>query len=183
MTERVPDNYSMVYSALYIDYMVDKVASDINRWISLHSLQAKSKPIMCLCVLKGAVHFFNDLMKRITGKIEYGFIQPKSYINNQQLEDITILEHNLDVLNRRIILVDDIMDTGDTIYKLSKCLYKEGAKYVASAALIHRKGAQKADVSPGWACIEHEGDEWFVGYGMDDCEFNRNLRNIYKLER
>ena len=78
----------------------------------------------------------------------------------------------------KVVIVDDICDTGSTLARLVRVLNDLGAREVKTAVLIHRV-MKDPKFTPDWAAFKYEGPEWFVGYGMDDRNHYRNLQNVY----
>ena len=177
-----PENYKLIYPEHYIQYRIKEISLIIDQWAA-EVYEETKKPVLATCLLQGGVMFFSDLIREITSPIEYGFIRPKSYEKNSQLDDVSILLNDINPQDRTILLVDDIVDTGRTVDNLSTYLLEGGAFGVGIATLIERLSPDRTFTRPDWSCIRHEGAEWFVGYGMDDYRLNRNLKDIYTLEQ
>ena len=135
--------------------------------------------ITFICVLNGGFMFFSDLVKRIKYPIKIDFIQCKSYNNNQQQELEIIKDIDSDIQDHTIFIVDDILDSDNTMRHLTTHFGPErhGAKNTFTVTAVHKENVdfpnnffiykQPENVNP-----------WYVGYGMDDKGYNRNLNSI-----
>ena len=135
--------------------------------------------ITFICVLKGGFMFFSDLVKRIKYPIKIDFIQCKSYNDNQQQELEIIKDIDSDIKDHTIFIVDDILDSGNTMKHLQTHFGPErhGAKNIFTVTAVFKENVdfpnnyfiykQPENVNP-----------WYVGYGMDDKGYNRNKNSI-----
>ena len=135
--------------------------------------------IVFVCVLKGGFMFFSDLVKHIKYPIKIDFIQCKSYNDNQQQELEIIKDIDSDIQDHTIFIIDDILDSGNTMKHLTTHFGPErhGAKNIFTVTAVSKENVdfpnnyfiykQPEDVNP-----------WYVGYGMDDKGYNRNLNSI-----
>ena len=135
--------------------------------------------ITFICVLNGGFMFFSDLVKLIKYPIKIDFIQCKSYNDMQQQELTIIKDIDSDIRDHSVFIVDDILDSGNTMRHLLTHLGTErhGAKNIFTVTAIHKENVdfpfnyyiykQPENVNP-----------WYVGYGMDDKGYNRNLNSI-----
>ena len=135
--------------------------------------------ITFICVLNGGFMFFSDLVKLIKYPIKIDFIQCKSYNDMQQQELTIVKDIDSDIQDHSIFIVDDILDSGNTMKHLLTHLGAErhGAKNIFTVTAVHKENVdfpnnyfiykQPENVNP-----------WYVGYGMDDKGYNRNLNSI-----
>ena len=135
--------------------------------------------ITFICVLNGGFMFFSDLVKLIKYPIKIDFIQCKSYNDMQQQELTIVKDIDSDIRDHTIFIVDDILDSGNTMKHLQTHFGPErhGAKNIFTVTAIHKENVdfpfnyyiykQPENVNP-----------WYVGYGMDDKGYNRNLNSI-----
>lgn len=174
--------YKLIYPHSVISHKISEVSLDINNWAG-EVYQSTGKSVLAVCVLKGGVFFFSDLMKCLKSPVELGFCTVSSYVDNVQGQVVNMNVGHLDVRGRHVLIVDDICDTGKTIISLSSVFKESGVKEIRSAVVIYRQSeAQKSIIRPNWCCFEHIGLEWFVGYGMDDSEIYRNWPDILALQ-
>lgn len=155
----------VLFSGKTIRYRVFDIADNI---------MGKIRPgddVVLLCVLRGSFMFFTDLVKQLPSNITIDFIQASSYGNGTVSGELTIdLGRKKDYTGKKVFIVDDIVDSGNTLTAL-KNLFKPTAAEVYTVALIARNGSKHLVDFHGFV-IE---DEWIWGYGMD---LNGKCRNI-----
>jgi hypoxanthine phosphoribosyltransferase len=141
----------------------------------------KENPLFII-VLKGSFLFASDLLKALSFDAEITFMQIKSYQGTQssgEIKDIMGVPMNLK--ERTIVIIEDIVDTGNTLEYLYNRLSKENPKKIHIASLL-----LKPDVYSKEIPIDFIGKEipnhFVVGYGLDYEELGRTLPKIYKLK-
>jgi hypoxanthine phosphoribosyltransferase len=144
--------------------------------------QEKDQPLLAVCVLRGAVLFFSDLIRAIPLSVEPAFCRTWSYSSkeNAQMRGVRVSVESVEAAGRSILIVDDICDTGATLKKLHQVFTNLGAAEVRTAVMIHRL-IDNAPYNPDWSGFRYEGSEWFVGYGMEDCNRLQNLSDVYTI--
>ena len=133
-------------------------------------------------VLNGSFMFASDLLKRITIPCEISFVKVASYHGTQstgQVKELLGLVENIE--GRAVIILEDIVDTGETIDKIYSDLLKKGASKIKIATLLYKPEAYKKLLPLDYIAIEIP-NEFVVGYGLDYDGLGRNLRHIYKLK-
>jgi hypoxanthine phosphoribosyltransferase len=176
----LPETYLLAYSRDHIQKSVATCAQSISEWCN-QVYDDTGKPVVVVCVLKGAFMFFSDLIKDIDAPVESAFVSVNSYENNEQLEETTIEFKDTSVDGRHVLIVDDILDTGTTLTKLTNDFSQEGAIQVKTSVLIYKNIDGSSSASADWFCFEHTGESWLLGYGMDDMELYRNLKDVYEI--
>ncbi|MGB3849199.1 MAG: hypoxanthine phosphoribosyltransferase [Tunicatimonas sp.] len=139
------------------------------------------EPPVLVAVLNGAFIFTADLVRRISVPTEVTFIKVKSYQNMQstgQHKEFIGLE--VPIKNRRVVIVEDIVDSGNTIRHLKQQFAEQAPRSVAVASLLFKPEALVHDLSLDYVGFEIPND-FVVGYGLDYDGLGRNLRSIYKL--
>ena len=178
----IPSNYRQIYSRSDVAASVKKVAGEINEWNKL-VLDSDDDPLLAICVLRGAIFFFADLLRELDCPIDPTFCQAESYsMDNEKIaKGVRVSVEGIIAQGRHVLLIDDICDTGLTLLKLHNVFLELGAKSVRSAVLIHRE-VEQSKFEPTWSAFDYSGDEWFVGYGLDDGGLHRNLPDVYVIE-
>lgn len=174
------NNYKLEFNRASIETKVKTMAVEIQRWC----LRVNSKhpdSLMAIPVLTGGLFFSSDLLKEIQVSLEIFPIKVTSYHNNTQRLEILNDLGCIDVRDKRILLIDDVCDTGNTLSFLSDALVTKGAYEVKTVTLIYRDGPEQK-FKPDWFGFQYKGPEWFVGYGLDDCGKYRNLPAIYVIK-
>ena len=179
----LPKNYQLTYSPEQISGKVASLAAQLNSWIGTQA-SSTAEQVLCVCVLRGGVHFFSDLLRELCFSVEPFFCRVSSYSSttNEQGEALAIELTDVNARGRRVLLVDDICDSGNTLAALSKRFLAMGAAEVKSAVFLHRV-LENPVHTPTWSAVSHTGDEWFVGYGMEDKNRFSNLPGIYLIRK
>ena len=159
-----------------IDNMVARVARKISSDYQDHEL-------ILIGILKGAFVFLSDLVRHLTIPVKLDFIRVHSYGSGVSSSgNIRLIkEIEMDVNNKDVLLVEDIVDTGLTLSYLIDYLKTFNPKTVKICALINKHERRDTNIKIDYAC--HETAEGFlVGYGLDYNEDYRNLAGIYHLK-
>lgn len=142
-----------------------------------HKESGNEFPPVMICVLNGAFMFFTDLVKCMGIDVEIDFIRAKSYEGQDNSGGVEITKGiERDLTGKRVYIVDDLVDTGATMKEIITChLNDYRVEDIKIVTLAHRRTSEHhVDF---YAC--EVGDEWLVGYGLDDNGLKRNYRNIY----
>lgn len=140
------------------------------------------KELVVICVLKGAIYFFTELTKRIKKDTILEFMKVSSYIGTESTGQINIkTDLSLDIENKDVLIVEDILDTGLTLVKLKEYLETKKPNSIKVAVLLDKKSRRTENIVPEYYGFEIE-DKFVVGYGLDFDEKYRNLPYIGYLE-
>jgi hypoxanthine phosphoribosyltransferase len=143
-----------------------------------HKASGNNLPPVMLCVLNGAFMFFTDLVKNMDIDVQIDFIRAKSYDGQDNSGGVKILKDiELDLKGKMVYIIEDIIDTGATMLEILQSVNDKMPQEVTIVTLVQRK---KCFMSIDHYCFEI-GDEWIVGYGLDDYSLKRNYRNVYKI--
>jgi hypoxanthine phosphoribosyltransferase len=159
-----------------IDNMVARVARKI-------SSDYQDRELILIGILKGAFVFLSDLVRHLTIPVKLDFIRVCSYGSEVSSSGNIRLtkEIEIDVTNKDVLLVEDIVDTGLTLSYILDYLKIFGPKTVKICTLLDKHERRNANIKIDYAC--HEVDKGFlVGYGLDYNENYRNLAGIYHLK-
>jgi hypoxanthine phosphoribosyltransferase len=157
-----------------IDRAIEKMAEKINR-------DLKDEVPIFLVILNGSFMFAADLMKKITFPCEVSFIKLASYVGTQSTEKLKeLIGLNEDLEGRTIVIVEDIIDTGNTLEGVLSSLKKMKTKDVKIATLLYKPEAFKGSYEIDYVGLEIPND-FIVGYGLDYNQQGRNLKDIYKI--
>ena len=142
-----------------------------------------SVPVVLVCILNGGFMFFSDLVKQINIPIEVDFIRCKSYLGRQQGDLVVTKDLETKIKNKHVYLVDDILDSGNTMKAVSKFLSVKEPKTITPVAAIYKENGDFDKVLHIlYQSTDSILDPWYIGYGMDDEKgHNRNLSTIYTI--
>ncbi len=139
---------------------------------------ADEEQYVVVTVLKGSYIFSADLVRQLDTNAVIDFITASSYDGTQSTGVIRILQDiREDITGKRVILVEDIVDTGRTLAALKKDFIERGAKDVKICTCLDKKAVRVIDVEADFSCFEI-GDQFVVGYGLDYNEKYRGLPYI-----
>jgi hypoxanthine phosphoribosyltransferase len=132
-----------------------------------------------ICVLKGAVFFLADLVRKMEGGVSIDFMALSSYgsgmTSSGEVRLIKDLDYGLE--GRNVIIVEDIVDTGLTLHYLQEILRARNPKSLRTACLLSKPSRRKIEVEVDYIGFTIE-DKFVVGYGLDFSERYRNLPYI-----
>ncbi|MBP9997835.1 MAG: hypoxanthine phosphoribosyltransferase, partial [Bacteroidales bacterium] len=135
-----------------------------------------------LCVLNGAIMFMAGIMKRVNFPANLVSIKASSYIGVSSTGDVRLGGLTSSVKGKKVIVFEDIVDTGNTVMALKKYLLDEGAADVRICTMLLKPEVYKQPQKIDYVGAEIP-NEFIVGYGLDYDELGRNLNEIYILER
>jgi hypoxanthine phosphoribosyltransferase len=140
---------------------------------------AESPPLL-VCVLKGAINFMSDLMRAIELPVEVDFMAVSSYGAATKTSGVVRIVKDLDVdlLDREVLIVEDVVDSGLTLNYLRQYLGARSPKSLEVCALLLKDGEQRVEQSLKYVGFTIPSD-FVVGYGLDVNERYRNLDAIY----
>lgn len=145
----------------------------------------KNKNPLLICPLKGSIMFFSDIVREIKILCEIDFMTVSSYNSNTiSSGEIKILKDLTENINgRHVLIIEDIIDTGLTLYNLKKMLSSRNPESLKICTLLDKPSRRIADIK-GDYCGFVIPDKFVVGYGMDLNEKYRNLPfiGIYESE-
>ncbi len=173
----------MINDMKYIMHTRDKIAervAELGRQITAE--YADKKPLM-ICVLKGSVVFFADLIRAIDAQISIEFMTASSYgsatVSSGEVKIVSELDNK--IVGRHVILVEDIIDSGRTIAYIKSDMQKKGVLSLKVCSLLDKPDRRVADVTADYVGFTIP-DEFVVGYGLDYDQKYRNFPDIGVLK-
>jgi len=155
--------------------MIQQRVSELAKEISADFASKKSAlPPVFICILNGSIHFFSDLVRSLDIDSQIDFIRLKSYEGQDNTGGVKVLkELELDLKGRHVYLVDDIIDSGETIREALYMILSRIPSSVDVVTLFEREGGPTSEYT-GFVIQ----DQWIYGYGLDDNGLFRNISNI-----
>ena len=143
----------------------------------------KGKPLLLVSILSGAFVFMADLCREIKLPVEISFMKVSSYFEGTvSTGEVQInLDLNRDIKDYDVLIVEDIIDTGRTLYKIIDVLKQRGPKSIKVITLLDKPERRLVDFKADYALFTIP-DKFIVGYGLDYAEKYRNLKNIEIVE-
>ena len=148
----------------------------------LDVIYADRNPVV-VCILKGSVIFFADLIRNMSSKMELDFMSVSSYGAGTTSGELIIKQDlRTDIQGRDVLIVEDIIDSGNTLYHLKKLLNERNPASLNIVTLLDKPDRRVAPIEPEYTCFVIE-DEFVIGYGLDYAEQYRNLPYVGVLKR
>lgn len=169
-------DFTVMISRKQIENRVKEIAAQLNE-------EYKDKNPVFIGVLNGAFLFMADVFRNIETPCEVSFIRVSSYSGTSStgnMKQVVGLSGNLQ--GRHIILVEDIVDTGETITFLLNEIAQHQPASVKITTLLFKPAALRKPVKVDYAGFEID-PEFVVGYGLDYDGYGRNLQDIYVLKK
>ena len=168
--------HRILFNEQTIEQRVTELAQDISR-------DYAGKDVVAVCILKGALVFFTDLVRRITIPVTIELIQASSYGSGTvSSKNLAISkDSSTDIRGKHVLLIDTIIDTGETMAGLLKRFSEQGPASLAIVGLLDKRPRRIVEVPITYKGFEIP-DLFVVGYGMDRGEKYRNLPYIAVIE-
>ena len=156
--------------------VIDEISEKINRDFG------NEKPVF-LGVLNGSFMFASEIIKRFQGDCEISFVKMGSYEGTETTGNVkTLLGLNQNLKGRQVVLLEDIVDTGNTLVEIDKILKKAEVKDYNVVTLFYKPEAYKKDIPVQYKGMEIP-NEFIVGFGLDYDGLGRNLTQVYKRKQ
>lgn len=174
--EKHPDVEYVMLSERKIARRVKELASQMDK------LYGGRKPVV-VCILKGSVLFFTDLIRHMKTPLTIDFMSVSSYGNGTTSGELKIKQDlSTDITGRDVLIVEDIIDSGNTLYNLKKLLNSRSPASVNIVTLLDKPARREVPMEPEYKGFVIE-DEFVIGYGLDYAEEYRNLPYVGVLKR
>jgi len=144
----------------------------------------EGRPLTIIGVLIGSVVFLADLIRRIDLPLRLELVQARSYRGDSTRPGPLVLNLDLlssDIRGRDVLLVDDIFDTGNTLWELLPMIDELGPSSVRTAVLLRKGGRCEVALKPHHVVFDIP-NVFVVGYGLDYQDLYRNLPYVAELE-
>lgn len=159
---------------------IERAICGVARQIS-EDYRDKDCPVF-LSVLNGSFMFTASLMKSIDIQAELSFIKLSSYDGTESTGCVRqLLGLNKNIKGRNVLIVEDIVDTGNTIVELVKLLQEAGAADIKVCTLLLKPDSYDKEIKIDYPAIKIPND-FIVGYGLDYDELGRQYKDIYVLD-
>ena len=174
--EKMADKIRVLLGEEEVNKRINEVAEQINK-------DYAGKDIHLICILKGGVFFMCELAKRITVPVSMDFMCVGSYGDGTASSGVVRIAKDLDesIENKEVLIVEDIIDSGNTLYYLIDVLKKRNPASMRLCTLLDKPDRRVKDVKVDYCGFEIP-DEFVVGYGLDYAQKYRNLPYIGVVE-
>ncbi|WP_416334491.1 hypoxanthine phosphoribosyltransferase [Anaerococcus sp. DFU013_CI05] len=161
-----------------LNIRIKKLATNINEHYK------DEDTLIMVAILKGSVMFMSELAKHIKLDINLEFMAVSSYESGTTSSgNVKILKDlDTDITDKNVLLVEDIIDTGNTLLKLKNNLEKRDPKDIKIVTLLDKPERREVKIKPDWYGFKIP-NEFVVGFGLDYDQKYRNLPYIGVLKR
>lgn len=160
---------------------IDKRVGELAREIRARYLDLDS-PLILLCILKGSMFFLSDLARQLDLPLEIECIAVRSYEGKESTGMVELVKDvSMPLRNRHVLMVEDIVDTGETIRFLQEHIGQHNPSSVRLVTLLSKSSRRVRDVSVDFVGFDIP-NRFVIGYGLDLDGLYRNLPEIRALD-
>ena len=161
-----------------IDHVIadrDKIEQILTRIANKLNSDFMGQEIVVMPVMCGAMIFASDLVRRLTMPLTIECIKVSSYGSGTVSGELSMeLDTKADLTGKKILVIDDVIDSGNTLIYLKELFLSRGAETVKLCAMLDKPSRRTADVNADYVGMEIP-DEFVVGFGLD---FDGKYRNL-----
>lgn len=171
------DKVKVLLTETEVDARISNLGAQISK-------DYEGREIHMICILKGGAFFACELAKRITVPVSIDFMYVSSYGNNKTSSGNVKIVKDLDepLLDKEVLIAEDIIDSGRTLHHLIPLLYKRKPKSIRVCTLLSKPERREVEMEADYTGFTIP-DEFVVGYGLDYAQKYRNLPYIGVVEQ
>lgn len=162
-----------VKKILISEEQIQQREAELAKEISDYYRQRNSVPVV-VGLLKGSVPFMMGLMMKLDVDCEMDFMDVSSYVGTSSIEVKIIKDIESPIADRDVLIVEDIVDTGKTLDKVTEMFKHKGCKDIKIVTLLDKPNRREKAIKADWAGFTVP-DEFVIGYGLD---YNQKYRNL-----
>lgn len=168
--------FRLYITADEIEEKVNGIAQRLNE-----DLKEVDTPLF-LSVLSGSFIFAADLMRKINVQSDIAFIKLASYEGTESTGNVKqVMGLSKSVEGKTVVIIEDIVDTGNTIAELYRILKNAGAADIKICALMFKPGSYNKDIKIDYPVFSIPND-FIIGYGLDYNQLGRQYKDIYVID-
>ena len=169
------NNFRIVLSEEQIQSRVEELGKKITS-------DYQGKSIVVICMLKGAIVFFSDIVRNLNLPLSMEFARLSSYKNGTSSGEMEVV-HDIssDITGKDVLIIEDIVDSGKTLSYFVKLLNEKNPASIKICAFLDKKERRQKEIDLDYVGFEIE-NKFVVGYGLDYDEKLRNLPYIGYIE-
>ena len=173
-----------IYDKVFVKFIDEaSIKARIKEIAGLLNRRLEGKDILFLGILNGSFMVVSDLYREITLESTISFLKMSSYVGTESTGKITeLIGLNEELEGKTVVVVEDIIDTGNTLNNIIKDLTSKGAESIIVVTLLFKPDAYSGEHKIDYSGFEIPND-FVVGYGLDYNGRGRNLPAIYKLSK
>lgn len=172
-------NFELYITADILQGHIKRIADQIN----LDYANAPRRPLIII-TLGGALVFGADLIRQLNFVTDIAYVKCSSYNNSMESSGCIDFELGLTIsaADRDVIIIEDIVDTGNTYVALHDYLLKVGVRSVKIATMLLKSSVYKKNLPIDYLAVAID-DIFVIGFGLDYNQLGRNLNGIYRLTK
>lgn len=172
-----PDVSKILVSEEEIKGIVKNIADKINQ-------DFKDEELIIVVILRGSLIFASDLIRHLNIPVTVEFMQASSYGSSTESSGFIKIKRDLDVdiEGKNVLIIEDIIDSGNTLYRLKSVLESRNPKSCNICAFLDKPDRRVTEVDVKYIGKEIP-NEFAIGYGLDYNEYYRNLPYVGVLKR
>jgi len=186
---KIEDLSARVSPVLYSEEDIQRRVKELARRITVDytsgdaAKDSEGRPLLLVCILRGALMFMADLARSMPMAVEYDLISVSSYGNGTVAGAVRLVKDlERPIEGRDVMIIEDIIDTGYTIEYLMRTLQARQPASVRVCTLVDKSARRETEIVVDYVGFPMEEDAFIVGYGMDYAELYRNLPFIGTLK-
>lgn len=162
----------------------EKIAAAVSKIAVKINDDLNGEPLLAVIILKGSTPFAMDLIRKLDMPVEIDFMQVSSYGKSTVSNGFINVKKDIeqDISGKNVLIIEDIIDSGNTLFKIKKLFEHRNAKSVRICTMLDKPSRRVVDVKVDYVG-EEIPDEFVVGYGLDYNEQYRNLPYIGVLKK
>lgn len=168
----------VLYEREEIQDRVEEIAQKINREYS------RDEDLIIICLLKGGFIFTSDLVRYMKRNVQIEFMVVSSYGDSEESSGSVNVKLDIDcsIQDKDVIIVDDIVDTGNTLHAIKELLQERSPRTLKTCCLLDKEERRVKDVNVDY-CVLKCPNKFVIGYGMDAASKFRNLPYVGYIEQ
>ncbi len=172
----------VLHDKTFVKYISsEQIKKEVKRLAEEVEKDVSDIPVFVI-TLKGGFMFGSDFAKAFKKPALFDFIRVKSYINTESTGDVeVILNVTENIKDKEVYILEDIVDTGNTLEKIMALLQSHQPKFIKIVTLFYKPEAYKKNIPVDFVGFEIP-KKFIVGYGLDYNELGRNLKEVYQLK-
>ncbi len=134
------------------------------------------KTPVVICMLKGAIVFFSDVVRHLDIPLTMEFVRLSSYRNGTTSGDMELVtDINIDITGKDILIIEDVVDSGKTLSFFTELLKKRNPASVKICAFLDKPDKRQVAIKADYVAFEEKECGFVIGYGLDYAERYREL--------
>ncbi len=165
-------------------YPASEITQKVKELGEMITAEYQGKDLLVIGILKGGFMFMSDLVRTLNLPVKIEFVRLSSYgCSDSPQWDVKVVD-DVDqdtVKGKHVLIVDDIMDTGQSLVSFKRRLEAKGPASIKICTMINKTARRDQAIEPDYYGFKVE-DGFIVGYGLDYAEDYRALPDIYVIE-